>query len=363
MLFCKNRLRLAKDLRGLNNPAFAELLGCSVSKVKLLLDIEVPISQEDQNLIASKLKLPLSFFSKEEFSAIPSDEIFYRSVARLKAQYKKTNEAYTALAKQINSYFEKNLKLPTFEIPDLGDTDPNNPDISEHTSLLLRAKWGLGILPINNIVSLMELKGIRVFRLPLEVKQIDALSFFDQDTATPYIFLNTHKSPERMRFDAAHELGHMILHRHDYLNKDNRDKESEADRFSSEFLMPKESFIAYKPSYLSLENMIEYKKKWRTSLASLNYKFHKLNYITEWVYRSNCIKINSLGYHINEPHETHRDESLMFTRILSVLAAQPNFSKTRMLDEIGISEDDFNELTFDSLNSITKPKPILRVLD
>jgi len=44
------------------------------------------------------------------------------------------------------------------------------------------------------------------------------------------------------------------------------------------------------------------------------------------------------------------------TKIISVLVAQPSFDKNQMLDEIGISEDDFNQLTFDALAKIEPPK-------
>ena len=64
------------------------------------------------------------------------------------------------------------------------------------------------------------------------------------------------------------------------------------------------------------------------------------------------MKMNSLGYNIIEPEETHRDESLMLPKIISVLSSQPSFDKNQMLDEIGISEDDFNQLTFNSLGKV-----------
>ena len=68
------------------------------------------------------------------------------------------------------------------------------------------------------------------------------------------------------------------------------------------------------------------------------------------------MKMNSLGYNIIEPEETHRDESLMLPKIISVLSSQPSFDKNQMLDEIGISEDDFNQLTFDALAKVESPK-------
>ncbi|MFX7540872.1 hypothetical protein ABTJ80_20640, partial [Acinetobacter baumannii] len=53
---------------------------------------------------------------------------------------------------------------------------------------------------------------------------------------------------------------------------------------------------------------------------------------------------------------THRDESMMLPKIISLLVSQPSFDKNKMLDEIGISEDDFNQLTFDALAKVDIPK-------
>ena len=41
---------------------------------------------------------------------------------------------------------------------------------------------------------------------------------------------------------------------------------------------------------------------------------------------------------------------------MSVLASQEKFDKNQMLDEIGISEKDFNQLTFDALEKVELPK-------
>lgn len=360
-MFNKDRLRIAKDLRGLSNSDFADKLGCSISKVKQLLDSDKEINENDQAQICNVLDLPISFFLENDIAPQETDHIFYRSVARIKAQHRKSNEAYTLLAKKINAYLLTKVKLPEFSRPllDLNEIQDENYHYVDNIALELRSLWGLGLQPINNIVSLCELKGIRVFRLPIEVKDIDALSFFDEESGSPFIFLNNFKSAERSRFDCAHELGHVTMHTHNRRvrsEKPNKFLEIEADHFASEFLMPTEAFFASAPRHLTIESMIKYKENWRTSLKAINYKAHKLGLISDWVNRSNLMKINSLGYHIEEPNETNRDESLMLPKIISILASQPSFDKNQMLDDIGISENDFNQLTFDSLAKQEIPK-------
>lgn len=371
-MFSRERLRIAKELRGLGNSEFAEKLGCSISKVKQLLDSDKEISANDQALICKVLNLPMSFFTDVSLKPQVTEQIFYRSVARIKAQHRKSNEAYTLLAMSINRYLMRKMTLPKFHRPDLGITEVTQVKdqyrYAENIAVDLRAAWGLGIQPINNIVSLCELRGIRVFRLPLEVKEIDALSFFDEESGSPFMFVNNFKSAERARFDCAHELGHVVMHTHDKAirtEQDNRATEAEADRFASEFLVPTEAFFATIPRYITIDTLMEHKKTWRTSLKFMNYKAHKLGLLSDWVYRSNSMKITANGYHIDEPEGTHHDESIMLPKIISVLASSPGFNKNQMLDEIGISEDDFNQLTFDALAKFeaTKKRPHLVLVD
>jgi len=69
----------------------------------------------------------------------------------------------------------------------------------------LRRLWGLGELPIKNIIHLLEAKGIRVFSLSIDSAQVDAFSMWHVNR--PFVFLNTKKSCEHSRFDVAHKLG------------------------------------------------------------------------------------------------------------------------------------------------------------
>ena len=51
------------------------------------------------------------------------------------------------------------------------------------------------------------------------------------------VFLNTYKSTEHSRFDASHELGHLVLHKHG--PPQGREAEKQANTFASAFLMPR----------------------------------------------------------------------------------------------------------------------------
>src|SRR5690606_5299417 len=110
-------------------------------------------------------------------------------------------------------------------IPDLSHMDPSS------AANALRNYWSLGNGPIQNMVHLLESKGVFVFWLHHDDPALDAISFWKEDK--PYVLLNSLKlAGDRARFDAAHELGHLVLHRQSTSLTD-KDKEQEANKFAS----------------------------------------------------------------------------------------------------------------------------------
>lgn len=124
---------------------------------------------------------------------------------------------------------------------------------------------GFGHKPVKNMVHLVEAKGARVFSLVENCRQIDACSFWSN--GTPFCLINPAVSNERLRFDLAHELAHLALHRH--ASKTGRDAEREANRFASEFLMPKESIQEHRPIRMTLPALISTKQIWKVSVSAL----------------------------------------------------------------------------------------------
>ena len=115
-----------------------------------------------------------------------------------------------------------------------------------------------------NLVHLLEAKGIRVFSLAGERgKQVDAYSLWCD--RTPFVFLNTMKTPEHGRMDAAHELGHLVLHRHGGTHRRGRDVEMDAHQFGAAFLMPAASVRSVVPRLMAptMPQLIQLKLNWK----------------------------------------------------------------------------------------------------
>ena len=100
---------------------------------------------------------------------------------------------------------------------------------------------------IPDICELLERAGVKILLIKSKMNKFFGLSVGEPDKG-PAIAVNTVDSipVERRIFTAAHELGHIILHRDSYVSdqtqEDNK-QEKEADSFAGYFLMPRESFI------------------------------------------------------------------------------------------------------------------------
>ncbi len=353
--FNKYRLKIAKDLKGLSNKDLANLLSCTEVTISNYLNEAKPYVPDFEKvvLLSEKLDLPFSFFESDFDKRVSDEQIFYRSFNRIKAKYRNSARAYSEFAIQTLDLFDKKISnLPKFKGVDID----NLIDDPEKTALTLRAEWKLGMLPIKNMIGVLEAHGIAVFRLPLEVTEVDAFSFYHD--GRPIIFLNTFKSAERQRFDAAHELGHIILHSDDINVLQNmKEKENQADSFAANFLMPKDLFISNAPSNLSLQNMLNYKHYWKVSLVALNYNLHKQGLLSDWKYRANTIEFSKNGFYTSEPEPIERDKPILMNKILDILIKEEGQNFYKSLD---FGMDIFDEITFNMFKEKIRPK--LRVL-
>jgi Zn-dependent peptidase ImmA (M78 family) len=159
----------------------------------------------------------------------------------------------------------------------------------------------------------------------------------------PYIFLNTFKTPERSRFDAAHELGHLVLHKHGGTHG-GQEAERQANQFASAFLMPRDSVLAKMPRVYTLAQIIEAKKIWRVSALALIYRLHKLGILSEWVYRKFNIQISQI-YKQGEPEGIPREVSLLWEKVFTHLRAE-GITKHEIARQLGLPVSEVESFVF-----------------
>lgn len=202
-------------------------------------------------------------------------------------------------------------------MPELQDLIDSDDDLApEQAAEALRGAWGLGVAPIKNLLQLLESKGAKVYSAGGPLQAIDAFSF--RHGSTPVIFLNVHKSAERLRFDLAHELGHLVMHGGSLQVEPGKEKEQAANDFASSFLMPRADVLGAIRGNLMLEDIMVLKRRWRVSAMALNLRAHRLGVISEWTYSTLAKQLSTAGFRRGEPGSDLRAESSsLLTQVMS----------------------------------------------
>lgn len=246
-----------------------------------------------------------------------------------------------AIALLVNEWIEKRFELPVADLPDLSRGGADVEATAEAAAEALRRHWGLGELSIKNTIHLLESKGVRVFSLSLDAVEVDAFSMWRENT--PFVFLNTKKSAEHSRFDAAHELGHLVMHRHG--SPQGQEAERQANMFASAFLMPRACVLAKAPQLTTVNHLIKLKKHWTVSVAALAYRLQTVGILTDWHFRTLFKEISRRGYRKQEPEEAHRETSQVLEKVFAALR-EDKISYGDIAQDLCVSRKEIERLVF-----------------
>jgi Zn-dependent peptidase ImmA (M78 family)/DNA-binding XRE family transcriptional regulator len=346
-MFNPQRLSLARRRRRLSSKGFAELIGMSPVTVTRLEKANNEPEPETVDLIAKKLGFPREFFFGDDIDDLDKDSASFRSLTSMTARERDAALASGSLAYLLSDYVASKFNLPEPKLIDL--SQERDPAAAART---LRQVWALGEQPISSMIKLLESKGVRVFSLAENTKNVDAFSCWRSNF--PYVFLNTFKSAERSRLDAAHELAHLILHKHGG-PRQGRDAEMEANSFASSFLMPRADVRSRLPFVGRLDELIVAKKRWGVSTAALAYRLHKLGTLSDWQYRMFCIQINQRGFRTEEPNSLPREESVVWKKVFTELWSE-RISKNQVAADLHLPPDELENLVFGLTGDIAPPE-------
>lgn len=335
-IFNPSRLTWARRRRGLTKTKLAVSVGVDLRSISAYETGEFAPEADKLGRIARVLRFPEAFFFGDDLEEPAFDTASFRSLSKMSARQRDTALGSGAIALLLNEWIEARFDLPEPEIPDLGrDASP------EGAAEAVRRAWGLGELPIKNMVHLLEAKGVRIYSLAIDAVEVDAFSLWRADR--PFVFLNTLKSAEHGRFDAAHELGHLVLHRH--AAPIGQEAEQDANAFASALLMPAASVRAHAPRFATIDQLIRLKKIWGVSLAAITYRLHKLGLLSDWHYRKLYIEISSRGYRKAEPDGGRREVSQVLQKVFAALR-EDGVTKHEIAAALNVYVEDINELVF-----------------
>jgi Zn-dependent peptidase ImmA (M78 family)/transcriptional regulator with XRE-family HTH domain len=308
-----SRLVLARKRRGLSLVKLQQATGISVRSLSAYENGHQQPSEENLYLLSTALDFPVAFFFAAEIDEIPIEAISFRALSKTPAFQRDAARSAGRIALLLNDWINERFRLPDPDVPHLPNTDPDT------AADMVRARWGLGQAPVPNMIHLVEAHGVRVYSLASECSAVDAFS--THRGRCPLTLLNVDKTGERIRFDTAHELGHLVLHS-EHREPHGPDAEQDANRFAAAFLMPRDDVLAQRLHGATVDRILARKTRWRVAAMALAHRLHDLDLLTEWGYRSLCVNLSRQGYRSSEPNGIRRETSQVLAKVFQAIRAE-----------------------------------------
>ncbi|MGH7434836.1 MAG: ImmA/IrrE family metallo-endopeptidase [Polyangiaceae bacterium] len=323
--FTPSRLVLARERRGTTQRDLSASVGVSDRMIKSYESGQYRPAEQTVQDLARVLNFPISFFKAPPLDPLDVEAASFRSMVKATGTLRRRTLAAGTFALELHRFLDERFDLPAPDLPDLrshsaatkASATARKYQGPERAAEALRHMWGLGQRPIQNVIHLLEARGVRVFSLSEDCDEIDAFSVWRG--GVPFIFLNTRKTAERSIFDAAHELGHLVLHRHG--SPQGQEAENEADAFAAGFLLPEAAMRAAAPRMPTIAAIATMKAKWHASVAAIGFRLHELELMSDWHYRHFNIELSRRGRE-KEPEPLPRETSAVLRKAFAELAEE-----------------------------------------
>ncbi|MCC6498537.1 MAG: ImmA/IrrE family metallo-endopeptidase [Propionibacteriaceae bacterium] len=292
--FDGTRLNVARRLRGLTKAELARALDLTPTAVAQF-EKGVRPNQATMAKVCLALGMPRDFFGAgRPMASLPADGAHFRSLRSTTAKAREQALAYGELCLQLVDLLSQYVDLPEIEVPELQFPAEVTVELAAEAASVVRREWNLDPGPVPSVIQLLEAHGVVVLRLPEGTdRRVDAFSTSSGDR--PLVFLSAAKEDKaRSRFDAAHELGHLVLHPDS--EPGSKLVEQQANAFASEFLMPREEILNQLPHRIDWPKFHALKKHWGVSLRALVFRAHALGRLSDASYRRANQQLSTWGH-------------------------------------------------------------------
>lgn len=248
----------------------------------------------------------------------------------------------SALKYRIADHLQKYLELESvlgqparFENPIAGRRAATREEV-ESAAHEVRDRWELGAGPIVNLLGLLEDKGVKVY----ETRGLEGFEGLSgQFGPVPFVAVGMENPPDRVRFTAAHELGHILC---DFSSKE--DPEGECHAFGAAFLLPRAGLEkAFRPARrkVTMGDLGEIKETYGISLQAIMYRAHGLGLVSDRQLRSFRETLKERGWLVEEPVAyTGKERATRFRRLLHYAVAANILDMARAAEMAGVAVEE-----------------------
>ena len=360
------RLRTARQLRRLTGTDLAEAMNVAPTTITAWEKGRREPDPYTIRQLAQVLRVPVHYLeSGEDLGPAETQDVFFRRLRRTATIDRDQARALAAAIDQLRELILRYVDVPGPNVPQFpladGGVDPDDASSAPaHAAAECRRAWGMGNGPIPSVVDLLEHHGVWVSLLDGELSRaIDAFSYW-RDGWAHVVLSPAKKDAYRSRFDAAHELGHLVMH-HQGADGTEAEIERQANEFASAFLMPAETWVSEAPRSTNPHHYLEWKPRWKVSVAAMLYRSHRLGLLDESRYKSAMVRYSQLGWRTGEPgmEAVLHEQPKMTSSILSVLAPH-GVTLATLQSELGLPPDLMELITSLVVSRVSRPS--LRVV-
>lgn len=374
--FDPTRITQARHIVGLTKRAVAHEIGVSPAAIG---QYEAGVARprpESLIRLADTLHVPLRFFlAGRPHGRIAATSPHFRSLRSMRVHQRDKAIATVEQVWELALELERHVELPAVQLldqngeptTDLDAESLNGDDRVDPVAAarLLRRNWRLGTGPVQHLVRRLESNGIIVVTPPADPDAATVDAFSTSGLPRPIIVLTANRADDvyRHRFTAAHELGHLVLHR-DAVGADST-REREADQFAAELLTPRDSIMPLLPHRLDMRRLAELSRTWGVSVQSLLYRCRETGLLSDSAASRGYKRLQALrdqpGYRPERVAGFPHEQPIMLRKAFEV-AASSGLTMEALAAQLGWHPDRCRDL----LGLVTpahRPRPRLQLID
>lgn len=344
------QLVTARELKGYSQVELARAAGgINAASLSQFEKGHARPSAQTLTRLAEALEVPARFLARPPWES-GSPDAFFRSLRSTAVSDRRRARGLTKLVYALVRELEQFVTFPQLSVPllETGHLD------AETAAQQLREEWGVPPGPVADVVALLEKHGVVTARFRVQASKVDAFSMPFEDR--PIVVLGADKGHrDRSRFDAAHELGHLVLHRG--VQPGDTVWEREAHRFAAEFLMPADEIAPQLPTRPDWRRLLQLKATWHVSIAALMMRAKTLGVMSDTAYLSGIKAMSAKGWRKEEPGDLGSLEAPRLLAAALRTASQNGTTLQEIAERRGLPMKQLNGILGPSIN----PRPEVRL--
>ncbi len=355
--FKGEKLTEARLARGLFKKSLGDMIGVSGAQIGRYEDGHDKPQVDNLTVLAEKLNFPVEFFSRDVWPETIAP-IFWRSQASESKSAREMTAQRAIWACEIFSFLESEVNFPELNLPEMGlprDFRLITSEQIERAAKDLREHWSLRDRPIPDMVLALENAGIPVVQLEIPSEKQDGFCFWSKMLRRFFVGINVSGiSAVRVRYDAAHELGHALLHSKVTIEEFrdpamNKIIERQAHRFAASFLFPQSAFLD-EVRVPSLDYFCSLKKKWGISIGAMVYRAWTLGLVDDEERKNLFQNMTRRGWRgalrepFDEPGEMSVERPRMLRRGMEAVIDAGLFGRSTFLAALALPENEIEQI-------------------